>query len=167
MNNNIENKKGFALLFAVLISGLLITIGISIFNISIKELMISASIRDSQTAYYAVDSAKECFSYWDTVSDYFRYCETESCIKETESINCNGNDAVFEETVEGGLKSSQFVKYSTNPTDTLEPVASMEIIRNRDGEDLVTYLVFKGYNTGETGRRVERLYTKKIITVMN
>jgi len=163
MNNNIKNKKGFALLFAVLISGLLITIGVSIFNISIKELMISASIRDSQTAYYALDSATECFFYWDTVSDYFKYCNLESCNKETESITCNGNDVIFENNEDNNFKSNQFIRYSKDSTDTLEPVASMELTRKKENEDVITNLIFKGYNTGETGRRVERYYSRKIV----
>ncbi len=158
-----KNKKGFALLFAVLISGLLITIGISIFNISIKELMISASIRDSQTAYYAADSAAECFFYWDTISDYFKYCEpTDTCIKETELIRCNGNDVVFESEGDNNFKSNQFIRYSTDSTDTLEPVAFMEVTKTKNNGVVDIMSSFKGYNTGETGRRVERAY--RIIT---
>ncbi len=161
MSNNIKNKKGFALLFAVLISGLLITIGISIFNISIKELMISASIRDSQTAYYAADSATECFSYWNTVSDYFSYCEVFPCERDTSIIGCNGNTPTVLEA-DNEFLSNEFVRYSNDSSDTLEPIASITITKTKISGDVVTEITSKGYNTGETGRRVERFYRRII-----
>lgn len=71
MQNNfnlkrINNKKGFALLFSVLVSGLLLTIGLSILNISLKELSISTATRQSIYAFYAADSGREYVKYRDT-----------------------------------------------------------------------------------------------------
>ena len=60
-----NNQKGFALLFAVLMSSLLLTVGLSIFSIALKELSISTSGRQSQYAFYAADSGRECALYWD------------------------------------------------------------------------------------------------------
>lgn len=67
MKNNIHtsNQKGFALLFAVLISSVLLSIGISIFNLTLKELILSSSGRESQFAFYAADTGAECALYWD------------------------------------------------------------------------------------------------------
>jgi len=62
---NIKNNKGFALLFSVLISSLLLTIGLSIFSIALKELAISTATRQSIHAFYAADSGRECVLYWD------------------------------------------------------------------------------------------------------
>ncbi len=60
----LKSTSGFAMLYAVLVSSLLLAIGISIFNISIKELNIATSERDSQLAFYASDSAIECADDW-------------------------------------------------------------------------------------------------------
>jgi Tfp pilus assembly protein PilX len=60
-----NNKKGFALLFAVLVSSLLLTIGLSIFNIALKELAISTASRQSIYAFYAADSGREYVLYRD------------------------------------------------------------------------------------------------------
>ncbi len=60
-----SNNKGFALLFAVLISSVLLSIGISIFNLTLKELILSSSGRESQFAFYAADTGAECALYWD------------------------------------------------------------------------------------------------------
>lgn len=156
-----KNKRGFALLFSILISGLLITIGISIFNISIKELMISASIRDSQIAYYAADSATECFSYWDTVSDYFNYCETSPCSREA-VISCNGNTVVINELEDNHFYSNEFVRFSQDSSDMFEPTASINLSKTKEDGSVIINGLFSGYNTGENGRRVERSYRRII-----
>jgi hypothetical protein len=71
----IKNKKGpartcfrggFALLFSVLVSSLLLTIGLSIFNIALKELAISTASRQSVHSFYAADSGREYVKYLDT-----------------------------------------------------------------------------------------------------
>lgn len=61
-------SSGFTMLFAVLISGVLMAIGISIFNISLKELRLSSTARDSNLAFYAADTGRECAIYWDMVA---------------------------------------------------------------------------------------------------
>ena len=53
------------MLFAVLVSSVLLSIGLSIFNLTIKELSLSSSGRESQFAFYAADSGAECALYWD------------------------------------------------------------------------------------------------------
>jgi len=61
-----KENKGFALLFSVLISSLLLTIGLSIFSIALKELAISTASRQSIHAFYAADSGREYALYYDT-----------------------------------------------------------------------------------------------------
>jgi hypothetical protein len=60
-----SNKKGFAMLFAVLVSSVLLSVGISIFNLTLKELTLSSSGRESQFAFYSADTGIECALYWD------------------------------------------------------------------------------------------------------
>jgi len=63
-----KTNKGFALLFSVLISSLLLTIGLSIFSIALKELAISTNIRQSIHAFYAADSGREYVLYKDLIT---------------------------------------------------------------------------------------------------
>ena len=58
-------KGGFALLFSVLVSSLLLTMGLSVLNISLKELAISTASKQSIHAYYAADSGREYAIYLD------------------------------------------------------------------------------------------------------
>ncbi len=60
-----KRPKGFALLFAVLAASLLLSIGLSIFLLTVKELALSSYTRDSQFSFYAADSGAECALYWD------------------------------------------------------------------------------------------------------
>jgi hypothetical protein len=65
----ISKQKGFAMLFAVLVSSVLLSIGLSIFNLTVKELVLSSSGRESQFAFYAADTGAECALYWDLKGD--------------------------------------------------------------------------------------------------
>jgi hypothetical protein len=60
-----KTQKGFVILFAVLISSLVLSVGISIISISLKQIILSGSGRDSQYAFYASNSGAECAQYWD------------------------------------------------------------------------------------------------------
>lgn len=60
-----NNKKGFVILFVVLISTTILLITASIFNVSIKEVILSSYAGESQIAFYNADSALECALYSD------------------------------------------------------------------------------------------------------
>ena len=61
--------KGFTLLFAVLASSLLLAVGLAIFNVALKEAILSSAAKDSQLAFYAADTGVECALYWDLQAD--------------------------------------------------------------------------------------------------
>lgn len=184
--NNKKNKKGFAMLFAVLTAGFLVTIGMSIFNISLKELMVSTSIRDSQTAYYASQSAYECFKYWQLFDNSgafspFIYNETTGTTSlkigdSTKEIECNGisnfitledkGGGVYEYTSDDG----DFFKYSST-INSIEPEAGFTFVVKGFEDSIcpqsaiclnnygtISTSTFSGYNTSQSGRRVERKY---------
>lgn len=62
----IMKEKGFTILFAVIVSILVLAAGISIANISLRQLSISGVARESQKAFYAANTGTECAEYWDT-----------------------------------------------------------------------------------------------------
>lgn len=65
VNKKTRTQRGFTLLYAVLISSILLAIGIAIFEITVRELRLSSVVRESQYAFYAADSGIECVLYWD------------------------------------------------------------------------------------------------------
>ncbi len=65
IKNTRINSKGFTLLLATLVSSLLLSVGLSMFTIAQKEIILSSLGRDSQYAFYAADSGAECALYLD------------------------------------------------------------------------------------------------------
>jgi hypothetical protein len=63
----LKNKKGFVILFAILVSSLILLISAGIFSLVQKEVILSSSARESQRAFYAADSALECALFSDLV----------------------------------------------------------------------------------------------------
>lgn len=58
-------KNGFTLLFAVLVSILILSVGASIINLAVKQIIISGSARESQFAFYAANTGIECALFWE------------------------------------------------------------------------------------------------------
>jgi hypothetical protein len=66
MNYNQGNKNGgYTLLFAILLTSVILAVSVSILSISRKEIILSTAGRDSLTSFYAADSAMECLLYWE------------------------------------------------------------------------------------------------------
>jgi len=173
----ILQKKGFAMLFAVLASSLLIAIGVSIFNISLKELQIATSEQASQAAYYAADSAEECALYWDIKMGAFPTCLNNSCNPATpgdvststsNTIVCNGNSTVLNFT--GGASNNYTYTYKTPAkalffnygSSIINPQAIISISKQYIPANTIiqTVISAQGLNSGVVGRRVERGITE-------
>ena len=77
-------NKGYTLLFAVLVASVVLAIGISILTISKKEFLLSASARESTSAFYAADSGLECAVYHvDNFSTTTPEVASVNCAKQT------------------------------------------------------------------------------------
>ncbi|MDD5050417.1 MAG: hypothetical protein PHV93_01585 [Candidatus Pacebacteria bacterium] len=58
-------RRGVTVLVASLVASILLAIGLSIFNTTVKDLFFAATAKESQIAFYAADTAAECAQYWD------------------------------------------------------------------------------------------------------
>jgi Tfp pilus assembly protein PilX len=164
-----KSNKGFAVLFSVLLASFLITLGISIFSISLKEIQITTSVRDSQIAYYIADSARECALYWDVKQGAFPACLDSSCstvsASTTPTITCNGNPITLT-FVKNGLAYSTYNAsnmsnivtnfFIASSTSSSTPVADIMIKKEFISPNVVTTIEARGHNTSILGRRVER-----------
>ena len=61
----LKSHKGYTLLFAVLVSALVLAVGISLLNTTRKELTLTSGARESDYAFYAADAGYECALYYD------------------------------------------------------------------------------------------------------
>ncbi len=66
-----STQQGFAMLFTVLIVSLIMTIAISISNLTLRQAVLSNLAKDSQIAFAEADAAIECALYEDTVLGNF------------------------------------------------------------------------------------------------
>ena len=67
----VSQRRGFALMIAALVASIVLALGASIYDVSIKQLTLSSLSRESQFAFYAADTAAECALYWDSRELYF------------------------------------------------------------------------------------------------
>ncbi|MDD4989025.1 MAG: hypothetical protein PHV42_01175 [Candidatus Pacebacteria bacterium] len=58
-------KQGITVLVASLVASILLAIGLSIFNTTVKDLFFASTAKESEIAFYAADTAAECAQYWD------------------------------------------------------------------------------------------------------
>lgn len=143
-------KRGFTLLIAVLVSGILLALGFAIFNIASKELTLSSSGRESQFAFYAADSGIECALYWDYQQDAFSSTspqQPECAGAEVTNYNVNFDAG-------SGTYTTTF-SFALGPT-TADPCTDVTVTRNYTPTR--TTVVAAGYNTCVTTnpRRIER-----------
>ncbi len=69
MKTSIQSQRGFTMLIGVLVSSVLLSIALVIFNISLKQITLATVGKNSQIALFAADSGLECALYWDLSSD--------------------------------------------------------------------------------------------------
>jgi hypothetical protein len=60
-----KKEGGYILLITVLLISIFLAIGLSVFTIGIKELILASFIRESRKAFAVADRAVECTLYWD------------------------------------------------------------------------------------------------------
>lgn len=123
----------------MLIGSLLLAIGIAIFNISIKELSLSTTGRESQFAFYAADTGVECALYWDIRGGAFATSTASN--PPTEGVMCNGQDlrsntdGVDNEweilSIDNQSATTRF-KLFFDPDDLSKPCVEVKVIKTRD-----------------------------------
>ncbi len=78
------SHKGFTLLIAVVLSSVALAIGVALLDIAYKQVILAASARQSQIAFYNADTALECALYHDQQFNAFAY------LTPAASISCGG-----------------------------------------------------------------------------
>src|SRR6056297_27820 len=69
--NTIKKQSGFALLITIVVISVVLAVGISLLNITVKQISISITGRDSEVAFHAAQAGAECIRQLLNDSDYF------------------------------------------------------------------------------------------------
>lgn len=59
-----KNESGFALLMALVVVSVVVSIGLTVLELSLKQIRLSTNSRDSETAFHATNAGLECARYW-------------------------------------------------------------------------------------------------------
>jgi hypothetical protein len=146
-----KNNKGFALLFSVLISSLLLTIGLSIFSIALKELAISTATRQSVHAFYAADSGREYALYQDLIlgdilDDNFDFANpTQGPVTYDIPLNAQTGEVNLVDDPKG---PNYYVKITKSWSDATHSKINTDIVsygRDSIGGDRVERAIFQSY----------------------
>lgn len=144
------------MLFSVLISSLLVAVGLSIFNLTLKEITLSTAGRESQIAFYAANSGMECALYGDLVGDGTRSSfASNNTIGALASVDCNGLNAL---TASGQTSSSATTKFNFKIEGTGDKSPCVEVTVEKvtaSGKETTT-IKSQGNNICVGGRRVQR-----------
>ena len=145
-----KKNNGFALLFSVLLASLLLTIGLSIFSVTLKELAISTTAQRSLHAIYAAESGRECAKYWDAWDRIPNVLSTS-----TVTINCGGVPMIITGVYSdpnGLIDPNEYIIYDA-VSSTIPPPGSGKILVNKGGTDdsNFTVTISKTINRGDHG----------------
>lgn len=152
--NNIHNEtKGIAIYVAVTITAALILVSFSVISLALKQIVISSTARDSQSAFYAADSGVECALFWDLKNTGGSLFATSTG---NQTISCNNVSSTVTKSVNGttGVGTSTF-SYSFSP----DPYCvTVWVTKSYTGSTIMTNIEARGYNSCSTTnqRRVER-----------
>ena len=163
-NKNKKREKGFTILFAVLVSTLVLAVGASIIALSFKQIILSGSARESQFAFYASNTGYECALYWDfnkLGGDLVFATSTESTLAgDLSGVQCAERSVEF---IGGGDKTSTSAetkfRIKFDGTDSGQCVL---VIVTKEYDDVETRIKTTidsyGYNTCDSSnpRRIER-----------
>ncbi len=60
LKNNTERKKGFVLLYAIILTSIILAISLGSANIALKEIKFGTSAKETNEAFFAADAGAEC-----------------------------------------------------------------------------------------------------------
>ncbi len=155
-----KTTAGFTVLFAVIVSSLILALGLGIVAITMKEVRLSSTGRDSQLAFYAADSGLECAQYFDLVQTAF---PTSTSAMLVNPIKCNGQDMSVIPVGNGSSATSTFTMYmgyAENIPIVKGSCALVTVSKSMVNGSSTTVIDSRGYNSCDLSntRRLERGY---------
>lgn len=151
-------KRGFTIFFAMLVSSLVLAIGLSVYDLTIRELDLSATVTQSQYALFAADSGAECALYWDNkYGGNGTAFASSSAYTPAASVVCNGQTVSVAPSSAGvSAATTTFSLTFSAPVQTY--CATVEVSKYTLNGALFTTVSSHGFNTCQQGAllRLER-----------
>ncbi len=160
-------QSGFSLLLAMIVASVALAIGLSLLDLSMKEIELAASSRDSEIAFQAANAGLECARYVrrsNTSAILSQNDITSDCFggSNTLTANASGNEVQYEREVTGwdpsGNGTPLCIRYDIYTVDNSggsNPVAKsfvdqLGVTRNNFDQcqagDICSVAIARGYN---------------------
>ena len=131
-----EEQKGFTLLFAVLVSTLIVAIAATVASIAVRQTILSGTSRESQYAFYAANTVLECVFFWDVVGVeglegkvFPGPNDTALAVNEMGTVNCSGGNLATGDGFEDGEAFATGWNRSS-PTVTTVKIEIFDVVGN-------------------------------------
>ncbi|MFZ2204982.1 MAG: hypothetical protein WAV23_00105 [Minisyncoccia bacterium] len=136
---NFEKNKGFVLLFAVMLSSIVLAISLGVANIALKEINFTTSTKDTNNAFYAADIGAECALLGDKVG-------TNKFTPDNYFVTCLGADIYY---VVGDWNTGPW-DFPISGLGSSGIACSKVTVTKTDmgGGSTLTTITSKGYNNG-------------------
>lgn len=153
--------KGYTLLFAVLLSSVVLSIAVSVLNIARKEVLLSSSARESSFAIYVADGAIDCAVAQDADQQFKLATQN--------PVSCGGINRTVTVTTgtTNGVSYTRYEFFVSDAVNITSPCARVTVDRYASTPPK-TIMEARGYNLGynsSTGkcdaphpRKVERAF---------
>jgi hypothetical protein len=141
-----NNKSAFVLLYAMILSSIVLAVAFGVLSISLKEATFGVSAKAANEAFFAADTGAECALYHDKINPaenaFSGTLDQMMCAKQSIAINPLGTGAWSFEVPNLGESGN----------------ACAKVTLTRNQTDFSTTLVSKGYNNCNSlaGNVVER-----------
>ncbi len=148
--NIINDSRGITLYIAVTITAALVLVSFAVLNLTIKEISISASGRDSQAAFYAADSAVECALFWDLKNPTDPAHSAFATTTALQTIDCNNSTITLTKV---GATTTFSMLFPPN-----QYCANVSVVKSYVSGSPKTKIESRGYNSCSitNTRRIER-----------
>lgn len=157
MKNFLNKKeKGVAVLFAVLVAVLLVSIGATIVSIALRQTILSSTGRESQVAFYAANTVMDCALFWDlnppapasgdpADQEYVFPVDGLSQIPISVPVTCSGDDF----TADWDTSVTDETEFEITITSSLtgkQYCGKAKVVKNYSAGDTTTLIQATGYN---------------------
>jgi hypothetical protein len=178
MENKIRTtESGFALLLSIIISSVVLSIGLTLLSVTLKQLNLSSTGRESEIAFHMANLGMECGRYWRTVhatpftSDSTNISELEITCSDNVDLAPNDfnyidtipgaptsfvNKALYKFDIEVGVGAEMRLRHIALEVNVI--VANEDVVnypigrirKNCSAGDVCTVIVSQGYNRSES-----------------
>lgn len=139
-----KNNKGFAILFAVTLSAILLSIALGVTEIAYKQLKFSTSAKSTNDAFFAADTGMECALFHDKST--IRAFRPDVVIE----IECASQDIMVDYSADDTYTSYDFLIPNLGSNNS----GCARVTLTRD--ESFTTVVSKGYDNCDSPNQIER-----------